>query len=222
MERTRQDVKEGLVVRTADGEKLGRIVRCEADSFVIEKGIFFPTDFVARYDDVADVRDGEVQLGRRAADLSDSGSRSSRGATASIPHGATEQVSVPVAEEELSAEKKTKEAGRVHLRKEVHTEQRQISVPVTREEVHVERVPAGNREAGPGDATFQQSDVTIPVREEEVEIRKRPVVREEVRVSKTSREEQRVASAEVRKESAELEEEGDVQHRADGEPNYHS
>jgi hypothetical protein len=37
-----------------------------------------------------------------------------------------------------------------------------------------------------------------PVREEEVEIRKRPVVREEVRVAKTSRQEERRASEDVR------------------------
>jgi hypothetical protein len=48
MERSRRDIEEGLIVRTAEGEKLGRIIGCEQGSFIIEKGIFFPTDYVAR------------------------------------------------------------------------------------------------------------------------------------------------------------------------------
>jgi uncharacterized protein (TIGR02271 family) len=210
----RRDIQQGLLVRTADGEKLGRIVRCEQDSFIIEKGIFFPTDYVARYDDIADVRSGEVYLRRNIAEL--------RGSGATPRAGTKEQVSVPLVEEELSAEKRTKEAGRVHLRKEVETERKDISVPVTREQVHVERVPTGGREPRPGEATFQRGDVSVPVREEEVEIRKRPVVREEVRVSKTARQEERVASGEVRKERAEIEEEGDVQRTDDEGPDYHT
>ena len=210
----RRDIQQGLLVRTADGEKLGRIVRCEQDSFIIEKGIFFPTDYVARYDDIADVRSGEVYLKRSIAEL--------RGSDSTPRAGTKEQVSVPLVEEELSAEKRTKEAGRVHLRKEVETERKDISVPVTREQVHVERVPTGGREPRPGEATFQRGDVSVPVREEEVEIRKRPVVREEVRVSKTARQEERVASGEVRKERAEIEEEGDVQRTDDEGPDYHT
>lgn len=212
MEPTRRGIKEGLVVRTADGEKLGRIVRCEQDSFIIEKGIFFPTDYVARYDDVADCRGDEVYLKGRVTDL-----RAGRGTS-----GVQEQVSVPLAEEELSAEKTMKEAGQVRVRKDVRTERKEISVPVTREEVRVERVPTGGRELRPGEATFEEGEVTIPVREEEVEIKKRPVVREEVRVSKTARQEQRQASGEVRKETAELEEEGNVGRTDDEGPDYHT
>jgi uncharacterized protein (TIGR02271 family) len=104
----------------------------------------------------------------------------------------------------------------------VQTERKQISVPVTREEVHVERVPAGAREVRPGEATFQEGEISVPVREEEVEIRKRPVVREEVRVSKTARQEQRVASGEVRKETADIEEEGSVRRADEEEPDYHT
>jgi|SRR5919109_1520669 uncharacterized protein (TIGR02271 family) len=210
----RRDIQEGLLVRTADGEKLGRVVRCDEKSFIIEKGIFFRTDYVARYEDIADVRNGEVYLKSGAAEL--------RGSGSAPGPGTKEQVSVPLVEEELSAEKRTKEAGRVHLRKEVETERKDISVPVTREQVHVERVPTGGREPRPGEATFQRGEVTVPVREEEVEVRKRPVVREEVRVSKTARQEERVASGEVRKERAEIEEEGDVERTDDEGSDYHT
>lgn len=219
MEPTRRDVKEGMVVRAADGEKLGKVVRCDQEGFIVEKGIFFPRDYIARYADVTDVRDDEIYLRSRLADFRDAESRN----VESTPRaGVREQVSVPVAEEELTAEKRSKEAGAVHLRKEVRTERKNIAVPVTREEVRVERVPAGGREVRPGEATFQESEVTVPVREEEVEIRKRPVVREEVRVSKTPRQEERIASAEVRKETAEVEEKGTIRRSDDEEPDYHT
>jgi len=228
MEPTRRGVKEGMVVLAADGEKLGKVVRCDEEGFIVEKGIFFPRDYIARYEDVADVRGDEIYLRSRLADLRDAESREgasregeSREAGSRPRAGVKEQVSVPVVEEELIAEKRSKEAGAVHLRKEVRTERKNISVPVTREEVRVERVPAG-REVRPGEATFQENEVTIPIREEEVEVRKRPVVREEVRVSKTPRQEERVASAEVRKERAEVEEEGRIERTDDEGPDYHA
>ena len=50
----------------------------------------------------------------------------------------------------------------------------------------------------------------MPVREEEVEIHKRPVVKEEVRVSKTPRREERRAEGEIRREDVKIDKEGDV------------
>lgn len=228
-----QGVQEGMTVRTADGEKLGKVVTCESDRFIIEKGFFFPKDYLARYDDVAEVRDDEVHLrlsGDQLRKPGEEGTAEPAGeagmsAGREIPPpltapdrgevpagraaGVTENLSVPVAEEELIAEKRSREAGAVRVRKDVVTERREVSVPVTREEVHVERVPAG-QEATPGEASFQQGSVSVPIREEEVEIRKRPVVRERVNVSKTSRQEERRAEADVRKEEVDVEKEGDV------------
>jgi uncharacterized protein (TIGR02271 family) len=117
---------------------------------------------------------------------------------------------MPLAEEELSAERKTREAGRVTLKKDVVTEEKTIKVPVTREEVRVERTPVSAGEARTGEGTFEKSAVTIPVHEEEIEVTKRPVVKEEVRVTKTPYTEQRTASETVRKEVADVEEEGDI------------
>jgi len=83
------------------------------------------------------------------------------------------------------------------------TEHKEFTVPVTREEVRVERVAAPpGTEPGPG--AFQESTVTVPIVEEEVEIHKRPVVREEIRVTKTPHEEKERVSADVRKEKAEV------------------
>ena len=47
-----------MSVISADGHRLGGVVRCDADTFLIEKGIFFPRDWVCSYTQVATV-DGE-------------------------------------------------------------------------------------------------------------------------------------------------------------------
>ncbi len=60
----RSQVHEGMEVRSADGTKLGRVLACEEGSFVVEKGFFFATDYVARYDDVMEIAGDEIRLSR--------------------------------------------------------------------------------------------------------------------------------------------------------------
>ena len=111
---------------------------------------------------------------------------------------------VPLAEEEAIAEKHER-AGEVAVHKDVEQRTEHISVPVAHEEVHVERVPVSEGTEA-REATFEEGTVTIPVREEEVEISKKPVVREEVRVTKERAEEEKEADVTLRKETAEVEE----------------
>ena len=156
---------------------------------------------------------GESGIGEQGRIGAGGGGRAVSGAEGERPdrlaQGATsEEVRVPVAEEELGAERRQREAGAVKVHKEVTTEHRQIGVPVTREEVHVERVPVQGGEARGGEARFEKGDVRVPVREEEVEIRKRPVVKEEVRLRKDRVTEQRAAEADLRKERVDVEGEG--------------
>lgn len=58
----RNQVHEGMVVRSSDGKKLGRVLACEEGRFVVEKGFYFATDYIARYDDVADISGDEIWL----------------------------------------------------------------------------------------------------------------------------------------------------------------
>lgn len=57
-------VREGMLVHSSDGRKLGRVLSCREGTFVIEKGFYFTTDYVARYDDVTDVSGDEIRLAR--------------------------------------------------------------------------------------------------------------------------------------------------------------
>ncbi|WP_233585781.1 YsnF/AvaK domain-containing protein [Corallococcus sp. CA054B] len=85
----RNDIKEGMTVRSSDGEKLGKVFAVSEGEFHIEKGMFFPKDYLVRYLEVSDIRNGEIYLnhGREALrGLSDSGAV---GATAATATGGT-------------------------------------------------------------------------------------------------------------------------------------
>jgi uncharacterized protein (TIGR02271 family) len=228
MNENRRGVQEGMIVYSADGEKLGKVLQCEADTFIIEKGFFFPKDYIARYQDIGEVRGDEIHLTSaqasytgegdgREARLDDSSGMAATSGMGTPSYGTQresamrtsgEDVRVPLAEEELDVTKREREGGEVRLRKEIVTEHKRIDVPVMKERVSVEHVQAGDRAARPGDDAFEQKTVSVPLREEEVEVRKRPVVKEEVRVRKERQVEQRAAEADVRRERVDIEGEG--------------
>src|SRR4051794_7521540 len=63
------NLAEGTPVYSHDDKKLGKVNSLSDDYFIIEKGLFFPKDFVARYDDIQDVRDGSIYLSLTKAEL---------------------------------------------------------------------------------------------------------------------------------------------------------
>ncbi|MFN7134765.1 MAG: hypothetical protein ACK4N5_21985, partial [Myxococcales bacterium] len=58
----REKVSRGMTVRTSDGYRLGRVKTCGSGEFHIAKGIFFREDFLATYDMIREIRDGELVL----------------------------------------------------------------------------------------------------------------------------------------------------------------
>ncbi len=208
MHENRSSIREGMTVFSSDGEKLGKVLSCGTASFTVEKGFFFRKDYAARYEDVADVTGDEIRLGMSKDAFVAVRDRESY-AEAPAPAAPGEDVRVPIVEEEVDVTKRDRQAGEVRLRKDVVTEHQHVDVPVTRERVRVERVPTTeHRDAGPGEATFQEQTVSMPVHEEEVEIRKRPIVKEEVRLRKDRSVEQRAADVDVRKERVDVQGDG--------------
>jgi hypothetical protein len=71
--RERNGVRIGQRVRDLDGTSLGRVTALYEQGFAIRKGlpILFRSDYVARYDEVRGVRDGELVLARSRRDLFD-------------------------------------------------------------------------------------------------------------------------------------------------------
>jgi uncharacterized protein (TIGR02271 family) len=208
----RSDLREGMTVYSSDGEKLGKVLSCEASTFIIEKGFFFPKDYVARYDEVADASQDDIRLIATKDSFLNQERRdtaawnASGEASAGTTRTSGEDVRLPLSEEELDVVKRDRQAGEARLHKEVVTDKKRIEVPVTREEVRVEHTPASEgRRARIGDAGFEEKSVSVPIHEEEVEIRKRPVVKEEVRLKKDRVTEQRAMEADVRREQVDVE-----------------
>jgi len=106
-------------------------------------------------------------------------------------------------EEELRAGTREREAGAINVRKRVRTDREQISVPTRHEEVSVERVLVEGREAS--EAEIGEDEVSMPVVEEEVVVEKRPVVKEELRISKDVVLDEEVVEEDVRKEEVDVE-----------------
>ncbi len=210
----KQAVREGMKVRARDGEDLGKIVSVSSTGIVIEKGFFFPRDYEVPMHLLSDVRDDELWLSCTKEDLKVEGALTGGAARTSelrSPEAGTrEEGRMQLSEEELEARKHVRDRGEVRVTKEVVTEHKQLDVPVMHEEVRVERIPASGTEHTATGA-FEEKTISVPVRDEEVEVVKRPRVREEVRVSKTSRVQEQRVSGDVRREEARIEGEGDLE-----------
>jgi hypothetical protein len=61
-------LREDLEVYSADGQCLGRIVALGEDAFLIEKGLFYKENHVARFDQIAGRRDDGAVVLRVNAD----------------------------------------------------------------------------------------------------------------------------------------------------------
>src|SRR5512135_86005 len=113
----------------------------------------------------------------------------------------TEQVRVERAEEELEVEKIAREAGSVGVHKSVEIENVDAAVPVRREQARVERVPVDEPTEG---AAIGEEVIRVPVYEEETVVTKRPVVKEEIRVTKEAHHDVEHVAEKVRKENVDI------------------
>lgn len=106
--------------------------------------------------------------------------------------------SVTLHEEELQVGKRAVEAGRVRLRKVVHTEHQEVPVDLRREEVQIERVPASSTVSD--DNAFQEQEIGMPVMREEAVVGREARATEQVRLNKTVQTETQTVGDDVRRE----------------------
>lgn len=124
--------------------------------------------------------------------------------------------SIPLREEVLTPQKQSVQVGVVIVRKEVITEEKTITVTVQREEIVVERLPLpapgtpGSEPVGTLVELAPGQTIRIPIREEQIFIEKRPIVTEELIVSKHIVQETQRFTGTVRREVPRLERQGDV------------
>jgi len=105
-------------------------------------------------------------------------------------------------EEEVRIGKRAVQTGEVVVGKHVETGRVHDEVKVARDEVRVERRPVEGRVAG--DISASDREIRVPITEEEVVVEKRPVVKEELVISKERVEETRPVDVEVRKEEFDI------------------
>jgi uncharacterized protein (TIGR02271 family) len=110
-------------------------------------------------------------------------------------------------EEELAVGKRTRERGRVRLRKYVVTEQVTQTIPLRREEVRIEREPIteGNVEEAMSGPAISEAEHEVVLHEEEPVVEKRAVPKERVRLAKEATTDEEQVSEEIRKERIEAE-----------------
>lgn len=203
------EIYEGMKVRSPDGTKLGKIDQIGDGYFVIEKGLLSRERHEVPFSAIQAIEKDEAIVELRNLGVAAPPTREPAPATAAATPRQPGEIRVPLAEEKLEVTKTVHEAGRVRVTKHVEVEERDIRVPVMHEEVQVERIASTSREPATGEA-FEERTFTIPVREEEIEIRKRPVVREEVRVATRAYEDEREFHEPVRREVANVETEGEI------------
>jgi uncharacterized protein (TIGR02271 family) len=104
--------------------------------------------------------------------------------TASTQVADTDEIRIPVYEEELTATVREQEAGAVRIEKDVVAEERTLEVPVTEERVRVERRVVDRAATGADAGAFEETVIEVPLRTETVEVQKQARVAEEVVVSK--------------------------------------
>ena len=152
-------VRNGMFVMGTQGERIGKVIRCDDETFVVEKGVFFPKDYELRYDHITDVSGGTIRYAltdflrgrdvgdgrfetcaatarerpRRRDGRRDRSGGDRAGEAGGRPPNGTRSASRSM-REEIGIEKVARESGHVRIHKTVHTEEKHFSVPVTREE----------------------------------------------------------------------------------------
>jgi len=127
---------------------------------------------------------------------------SSRTGTFDTAGTESDQINVPLSEEEIQVGKRSVEAGRVRLRKVVRTENVEVPVELRREDVEIERVDASG--ATVPDNAFEEGTVEVPVMEEQPVVSKEARVTGQVNLNKTVETETRDVGGQVRREDVEV------------------
>jgi uncharacterized protein (TIGR02271 family) len=138
----------------------------------------------------------------------------SAGSTAEPPsRNNREETVVPVVAEELDIRKRAVQTGGIRVHRRVLEHEEEIDMPLLREDVQVRRVLLDREVEGPLPIRKEGETIVIPVVEEILVISRRYRLKEEVYVTKTSREERRQERVTVRRQEADIQE-----FDADGRP----
>lgn len=120
---------------------------------------------------------------------------------------------IPLAVEELVAQKLPIRLGKVHIHKGVEIEEKHISVPVYHEEAVIEHIPADQYD---GSGANNPNETIVPVIEERLVVQKQSFVKEYIRIRKNIVEQRHDVYDTLRREVVEVTEHLDTD--VQGEP----
>jgi uncharacterized protein (TIGR02271 family) len=174
----RSQVREGMTVRSVDGEKLGKVFAVQDGEFLIEKGLFFPKDYVCRYSEISDIRDGELillhgkeslrsfSIGEDRGVLADTGARTSAVSTTDMTTGLGLGADTAGLTANASARGVERPMGG----------QEAVTVPVHKEELDViKREHQAGEVRIHKDVVQEEKEISVPVRRERVRVERRDV-----------------------------------------------
>ncbi len=165
----RNSVREGMFVTSTKGERIGKIIRRDDDTFVVEKGTLFPKDYELRYDHITDVDGGAITYS--LSDLFQRDERTARrsaidtpATTASLATDAPVATAAPAAARTASTKAATTAAA-------AESGDNEVRIPLMQEELEIEKVPreSGHVRIHKGVKT-EERHFTVPVRREEIVI----------------------------------------------------
>ncbi|HEX8700506.1 MAG TPA: YsnF/AvaK domain-containing protein [Myxococcaceae bacterium] len=178
----RSHVREGMTVRSIDGEKLGKVFAVQDGEFLIEKGLFFPKDYVCRYSEISDIRDGELILLHGMESLrsfsvgEDRGVLAGTGGTAGVGPGAVASTDMTT-----GLGLGTNTAGLTATASAQGVERPMVGQDTVTVPVHKEELDVIKRERQAGevrvkkDVVHEERELTVPVRRERVSVERRDV-----------------------------------------------
>lgn len=230
-------IEPGTTVYDVNGDKIGSVEDITGDTLLIKKGLIFPKDISVPLaavrqassdgiylqvtkDQVQQEDWGDFTGGRQRGaavrpaassaqtDIGTNRSGAARTDATIAGNSGNGEMTVPVHEEELVADKERGQIGQVHVHKDVVEERQTVSEPVMRERVHVEFEPTDD--TAPADAAttpgaFQSQDVDVPVMGEQLNVEKQARTTGQVRLQKEQTTEQQQTSGNVRKERVNIE-----------------
>ena len=173
----RSQLMEGMTVRSSDGEKLGRVFSLGDDSFHIEKGLFFPKDYLVRYADISDIRNGEIILLHGRDNLRRLSSEDKYGTTAGLGTstaattglGTSTAATAGLGTSTAAADLRTGASTTAR-----HTEE--VAIPVHKEELDITKREVQSGEVRVHKEVVQEVEtVRVPVRKERVRVERRDV-----------------------------------------------
>ncbi|WP_309896985.1 YsnF/AvaK domain-containing protein [Archangium sp.] len=173
----RSQLMEGMTVRSSDGEKLGRVFSLGDDSFHIEKGLFFPKDYLVRYADISDIRNGEIILLHGRDNLRRLSSEGKYGTTAGL--GTSTAATTGLGTSTAATAGLGTSTAAADLRTDASTTARhteEVTIPVHKEELDITKREVQSGEVRVHKEVVQEVEtVKVPVRKERVRVERRDV-----------------------------------------------